>query len=115
MSSTFALRFSDGRPLHLLVNNRHDIVASQDAKILERNDKLTKAHVAKVSADAHLTTLLGARTTNASESNVRKAVARSERATHLYSKAVTGSLQAVGTGTGKVALLLPQDAITYQS
>ena len=75
--------------------------ATQDAAIERNNKRLKKAHTAKAeTASRLLQAQMGA-------GSPERAALAVERARKQYDKALEASLQVVGSGSGKVGLLLP--------
>lgn len=85
-------------------NAQHQVLVSKDQVIERQNKRLKKTHDSKVNADARLASLQ-IRASDAAA--LAKASKSKSRADDAYAKAQAASLQTVGTGSGKVAILLP--------
>ncbi|KAH7918743.1 hypothetical protein BV22DRAFT_1051534 [Leucogyrophana mollusca] len=96
------------RNLKRKVADRHRTLVAQDSKISTQNKKLKTAHSALSNASQRLTALQEAATSSITD--ITKVVTQRDRASAMYSKALEGSMGVVGTGTGKVGVLLPPTA-----
>lgn len=88
-------------------NAQHKKLAGQDAQIDGHNKKLKTSHDAKLSAQNRFETALS----QGNPAQIERASKAMERAKSTYSKTIAASLDAVGSGSGKVGILLPPDAI----
>ncbi|KAF7327180.1 hypothetical protein MKEN_00295100 [Mycena kentingensis (nom. inval.)] len=93
-------------------NQRHRILGKADAKITTHNERLQKASAAKHKADLRVRELSYLQNPNAQQ--LGRAVAAAQRADSAYTKAVEASAEMVGSGSGKVPLLLPSSHTSVQ-
>lgn len=94
---------------HTLVNVQSKVLQKQDSTLETLNNKLKHAYDSKESAEnGYLLTLDGRH----SEIQIEQAARKNERASQVYEKALRASLSGVGTGSGKVGILLPPDIST---
>ncbi|KAK7015372.1 hypothetical protein R3P38DRAFT_2786869 [Favolaschia claudopus] len=75
-----------------------------DGKIESQNNRLRAAYDSKLKAEAQLASLYG---TAGSQMQLTRAQNAVSRANEKYHKALTASMESVGSGSGKVGLLLP--------
>lgn len=88
----------------LLANIHSKVLKRQDDVLHSRNSKLQEAYNQKVSAEHdYLLTLDGKH----SDKQIEQASKKKDSKTKLYEKAITESLSGIGTGSGKVGILLP--------
>lgn len=91
--------------------SHHKVLVSQDKAIELQNKRLKTAHIVKTAAMQRL--LLHESYAGPSSASGQRAQATKafECANQAYDKAVAGSLASVGSGSGKVGILLPNEAI----
>ncbi|KAF9243075.1 hypothetical protein BU15DRAFT_86510 [Melanogaster broomeanus] len=94
---------------------RRKQLSAQDAKLKGLNSRLQSTKEALDKANLRVSRIAGRAASQylpSSESNVlNRAVKSMERANLHYSKALHSSLLGIGTGTGRVGLLLPSSAV----
>jgi hypothetical protein len=93
-------------------NHQHKSLAKQDARIQNKNKRLRAAHDLKMKAEEQLYTLRGRAGSQAQLELAQKAV---ERASDGFEKALAASREVVGSGSGKVGLLLPFSGVSGSS
>ncbi|KAF8200102.1 hypothetical protein BJ912DRAFT_898089 [Pholiota molesta] len=104
---------STARSLKRKADSQHKVLVSQDKTIELQNKRLKSAHTAKAVALERL--LLHEAHAGPSTSGQQAQATRAfERAAQAYGKAVAESLANVGHGSGKVGILLPNDAAVRQ-
>lgn len=89
----------------LIGNAHHKNLVHQDAKITQRNKKLTTIHVAKGKAEIRLSQ--AQRHSHDGSDAVKRATKAYDKAKSAFRRAVTESLALMGTGSGKVSVSLP--------
>ena len=93
------------------LGNAHDNALSRQDETIERhNKKLKKAHADHINTEERLT--IAQESQGSSLPTIEKAKKASVRAAEAYQRAVTASLKVIGSGSGKVGLLLPQESAT---
>lgn len=91
-------------------HSHHQVLASQDKAIELQNKRLKTAHTAKTAAFQRLhmhESNAGPSSATGQQMQASKAF---ERAAKAYEKAITGSLASIGSGSGKVGILLPANS-----
>ncbi|KAJ7257624.1 hypothetical protein C8J57DRAFT_1074290 [Mycena rebaudengoi] len=86
----------------------HKTLSRQDTHIEMKNKRLRTAHDAKIKADEQLYTIQNQAGSQVQLERAYKAV---DRAADGYVKALTASREVVGSGSGKVGLLLPSHGV----
>ena len=96
-----------------LGNAHHNALSRQDEMIERHNKKLKKAHADNINTEERLT--IAQESQGSSLPTIEKAKKASVRAAEAYQRAVTASLKVIGSGSGKVGLLLPQESATRRN
>ena len=95
----------------LLVNSHHKALVMQDSQIESANKKLKIAHASVARAEDHLVEIQQQALANPHSEKYRtdldKATKTHDNAGKAYAKAVDKSIEAVGTGSGHIMILLP--------
>jgi hypothetical protein len=96
------------------VNSHHKTLVTQDSQIESANKKLKIAHASVARAEDHLLETQGQALANPHSEKYRmdldKATRTWDNAGKAYAKAVDGSIETIGTGSGRVMVLLPSRA-----
>lgn len=94
--------------MHLLIDDdRHRSLDAQDTRLKSYNKKLKAAHTNQTKAENRLRTAIYANDTAV----IAKAQKARDKAAVAYSKALASSVDAIGSGSGKVAILLPPEQV----
>lgn len=93
-------------------NAHHQMLVTKDDAIERHNKRLKKSHNFKVAADTRLQSIQDQPTNPA---GIEKALQTKARADIAYARATTASLQIIGSGSGKVPILLPSDIVSQRS
>lgn len=94
-------------------NAHHNALSRQDETIERHNKKLKKAHGDNIDTEERL--MIVQESQGSSLPTIEKAKKASVRAAEAYQRAVTASLKVIGSGSGKVGLLLPQESATRRN
>ena len=86
---------------------RQKRLVAQDTKLKTLNTHLARARATLDQAQTRVSTLQG-RVAPLPSSGLERALHSKDHATTNYSKALRNSISAIGTGTGRIGLLLPQ-------
>ncbi|KAG6818704.1 hypothetical protein H0H93_002634 [Arthromyces matolae] len=108
---------STARKLRRKAQSRHKSLQSEDNNIETKNQRLQSAYQTQAQAQRRLEAA-GYSAHQAQSSNhgvVEKAAKSYQKASEGYARAVSDSLAMVGTGSGKVGLLLPRSVIRKDS
>jgi len=92
--------------MNLALTRRKHLLA-QDTKLKTLNTHLARARGTLDWAQTHISTLQG-RVAPIPSSGSENAFRSMDHATTTYSRALRNSISAIGTGTGRIGLLLPQ-------
>ncbi|KAJ7199711.1 hypothetical protein B0H12DRAFT_1081347 [Mycena haematopus] len=103
---------STSRSLKRKSNQHHKSLAKEDARIHNQNKRLRTAHDAKIRADDNLHVLYSSA---GSQAQLQRAQNAAERAADGYVKALVASREVVGSGSGKVGLLLPSSGVPAEN
>ncbi|KAK7015393.1 hypothetical protein R3P38DRAFT_2786885 [Favolaschia claudopus] len=90
-----------------IATQNHSKLVKQDGKIEAQNKRIRTAHTSKLKAEAQLASL---NWTAGSQMQLTKAQNVLVRANEKFEKALAASMEVVGSGSGKVGLLLPSGA-----
>ena len=96
------------------VNSHHKTLTVQDAKIESANKKLKIAHASVDRAEDRLLKIQEQALANPDEKRqmeLSKATRSRENAGKAYTKAVDESMSTIGTGSGRVMVLLPSSHV----
>src|ERR1700761_7520688 len=100
----FGIIVLKGSSIRCLANSLHKSLSKEDTRIKAQNKRLRTACDAKFRAEGHLDVVMYGAGSQIQLDRAAKAVAR---ANDEYEKAAAASADLVGTGSGKVGLLLP--------
>jgi len=96
------------------VNSHHKTLVTQDSQIESANKKLKIAHASVAWAEDRLLETQGQALANPHSEKYRmdldKATRTWDNAGKAYAKEVDGSIEIIGTGSGRVMVLLPSCA-----
>ena len=92
-----------------LALTRQKCLHAQDTKLKTLNTQLSRAKATLDQTQTRVSRLQG-RVTTIPSSGLEHALHSMDRATTNYSKALRNSVSAIGTGTGRIGLLLPPSA-----
>ena len=96
------------------MNSHHKTLVTQDSQIESANKKLKIAHASVARAEDRLLETQGQALANPRSEKYRmdldKATRTRDNAGKAYAKAVDGSIETIGTGSGRVMVLLPSRA-----
>ncbi|KAJ6453265.1 hypothetical protein DFH09DRAFT_964017 [Mycena vulgaris] len=98
---------STTRSLKRKANHHHKSLFRQDSRIEAQNKRLRTAHDAKLKADEQLYLI---QSQPGSQLQLQRAYNAVDRASDGYVKALAASTEVVGSGSGKIGLLLPSNS-----
>lgn len=95
-----------------LVITHHNMLMREDNKIEDQNKKVQAAHNTLIKSKEKVDNLTAAAGNSTTPSNMLSRATKSlEKSNEAFEKAVGGAMSLVGTGSGKVPLLLPVEAV----
>jgi hypothetical protein len=101
------------------VNAHHRTLTTQDAKIESANKKLKTAHASVGRAEDRLLEMQEKALTNPDNEkrqvDLDKATRAQESARKAYTKALDESVSTIGTGSGRIMVLLPSSCVVEPS
>ena len=89
----------------------HNTLMHEDNKIENQNKKVQAAHNTLIEIKEKVDSLTAAGNSTTPSNMLSKATKSLEKSNEAFEKAVGGAMSLVGTGSGKIPLLLPVEAV----